>query len=118
MLEFCPVTHRASCQIFGYKLATILTGEFKYIKPKISRCQTWRSYLLLYYREHEPCSVNVNFKDFVALVFFGFAQNVLDCDIVAVHFSIDDVFELDFSVYDYVKFTHFSHIREKWVSGL
>jgi hypothetical protein len=48
--------------------------------------------------EYKPCVGNVNFDDFAAFELFGYAEDVLDCHIVAFNFGVDNILKLDFAV--------------------
>ncbi len=50
--------------------------------------------------------VYVDFEDAAVFELFGFAQDGFDGDCVAVGFGVYDVFDLTFTVEEYVKFAH------------
>jgi len=68
--------------------------------------------------EYHSCVWDVDLDDFAVFELFCFAQNVLDGDVVAFDFGVDDVSKLGFSVEDNVEFTHeISQIPERAVAG-
>ena len=62
--------------------------------------------LLLEGKEDKSRVGNVDFNDFVALKLFSLTHYVFDSYIIIFNFRVNDVSELDFSIYNYVKFTH------------
>jgi hypothetical protein len=61
---------------------------------------------VLCWDEHEALICYIDFLDFTVLKFLRGTHNVSNDDVCAVLFDVDDFSGLDFTVKDYVKFTH------------